>query len=415
MKDKISIIPFLISILTIITITIGTSYSLWTTSVQQESTNEVDVGCFKIVFDDTNISGGGNINIENAYPISNEKGMSLTPYKFSISNECSVAANYSVNLETLLSSTMDENVLDVYFDEGDIRHYFGNVDNDEAKSTMFLYKGYLGVGESAIHSLRLWIDYDVTVNTPNVQGASWNGRIVVNSEATFAKPVFTNKVIDSNNVTLDIQTNSDKEIKSIKCYYGDKNKQADLGTAIDTTSCQFPINAEYAKYEVTYSDNSIDTSVVKHLADYFIKDGKMIKKYSVSSNATVTMEDGYINMIVDNGGRGGLRTNDTYDFTKYGYTFAEISYTSIKDSIYPSFSLAIAANGGSTIDKNDSDGSFSINLTKSGTANVNKSVFSRAMSLDNTYNSTTLEILRNHSGNSVLNANIYNVWFQLKD
>ena len=43
MQKKISIVSLLISILLIITIFIGTTYSLWTTSVNQESTNTIDV------------------------------------------------------------------------------------------------------------------------------------------------------------------------------------------------------------------------------------------------------------------------------------------------------------------------------------------------------------------------------------
>ena len=418
MKNRISIIPLIISILTIITISIGTSYSLWTTSVQQQSENVIDVGCFRIVFDDSNIVGGGNISLSNAYPISNESGKKLVPYKFNISNQCSVAASYSVNVETLTSSTMDENVLDVYFNDEVIKHYISNTNNnmsEDAKSTMNIYNGYLGPSEEITYSLRVWIDYDVDVDTPNVQGKTWEGRVSVFSQPTFDKPVFKNKVIDQDNVTLEIETNNNKTVKTLSCYYGDKNSLLLEGTAVNNNKCQYPISAEYAKYSVVYTDNTTDNSIVKKLADYYIKDGVMIRPFDKTDNAKVTMEDGYVNMIVDNGGRGGLRTSNSYDFSEYGFAFIDTSYSSIRDSIYPSYSLSIAANGGSTIDKNDADGSFSINMTKNGASGISRTGFARSMYLDDSYKLTKLEILRNHSGNSVLDANIYNVWFQLKD
>ena len=272
MQRKITIISLLIAVLLVITITIGTSYSLWTTSVQQASVNTVDVGCFRITFNDINITGGGDISLSNAYPLSNRYGKVLAPYKFSISNQCSVAASYDVILETLNSSTMDENVLDVYFNDGTVRGYNNNVINglsDDAKNGMNLTRGYLPAGESITYSLRVWIDYSVTADTPNVQGKTWNGRIVVNSEATFTKPIFGELSMGDNSVIVGIDTRSTKTVSSITCYYGNKNSQTNLGTAIGTTGCQYPVNAEYIKYTVNYSDGTSDTSIIKDVKKEF--------------------------------------------------------------------------------------------------------------------------------------------------
>ena len=270
MKNKISIVSLLIAIMLIITVAIGTSYSLWTTSVNQVSVNTIDVGCFRITFNDRNISGAGDINLTNTYPMKNEAGKVLVPYKFSIENQCSVAASYDVNLETINTSTMDETKLDVYFNDSVIKSYIPNVVNglsDDAKNAMNLTRGYLPAGESVTYSLRVWIDYNVTVDTPNVQGKVWNGRIAVSSEATLSKPAFTNKVIGDSNITLDIDTRSSKTVTNLVCYYGDKNTQEALGTAVGTTKCQYPLDAEYAKYTVTYSDGTSDSSYVQKLVD----------------------------------------------------------------------------------------------------------------------------------------------------
>ena len=55
MQKKIAIVSIIVALIIVISVSIGTTYSLWTTSVHQESTNTIDVGCFNISFSDENI------------------------------------------------------------------------------------------------------------------------------------------------------------------------------------------------------------------------------------------------------------------------------------------------------------------------------------------------------------------------
>ena len=96
MQKKIAIVSIIVALIIVISVSIGTTYSLWTTSVHQESTNTIDVGCFNISFNDQNIAGAGNIDLENIYPISDDLGKISIPYKFTITNTCSVASSYNV-------------------------------------------------------------------------------------------------------------------------------------------------------------------------------------------------------------------------------------------------------------------------------------------------------------------------------
>ena len=330
-QRKISIVSLLIAILLIVTITIGTSYSLWTTSVHQESVNTIDVGCFRIDFSDEGFTAGGNINITKGYPMTKEKGKALVPYKFSISNTCSVASSYNVLLETLNTSTMDETNLDVYFNDTTIKRYVDNVTeglSEDAKNGMNLTKGYLAAGETATYNLRVWIDYDVTVDTPDVQGKTWNGRVVVNSEATFTKVSFTNKVIGEENVTLDIDTKNDKTVQTLECYYGNDKVQNEVGTAVGKTQCQYPLTAEYAKYKVTYSDGTTDTSYPKQLVEYIVKDG--VEKYNMTSyNSITSNEDGYVKVNLSANGTDNSTyfvSDRVFDLSKYYGMYYDVSY-----------------------------------------------------------------------------------------
>ncbi len=350
-QRKISIVSLLIAILLIVTITIGTSYSLWTTSVQQESTNTVDVGCFRIDFSDEGFTMSGNINLEKAYPMPDAVVKDLTPYKFSITNQCSVASSYSVLLETLNASTMDETKLDVRFNDSSTKHYASNITeglSEDAKNGMKLVSGYLGAGETITYNLKVWIDYDVTVDTPNIQGKVWNGRVVVNSEATFTKPSFTNKVIGEDNVTLDIDTKNDKTVQTLECFYGDERFQNEVGTAVGTSKCQYPLTAEFAKYKVTYTDGTDDISSSKRLAEYIVKDG--VERYTMHNwNSTSSLEDGYVKVNL----ASGESDNSTYfvwdrvfDIEKYYAVYYDMSYSlSIPSNSSGAFVVANIDNG----------------------------------------------------------------------
>lgn len=74
----------------------GISYALWKISLIQEEKNHVSSSCFKITLEEAN-----EINLNNAYPITDEDGMKSKPYVFKIQNVCETTAFYQVNLEEL--------------------------------------------------------------------------------------------------------------------------------------------------------------------------------------------------------------------------------------------------------------------------------------------------------------------------
>ena len=98
--------------LAIITVGIGIclmtyqSYALWVANLAGGE-NIVNVGCFSIEFrEDTN-----PISLNNTYPVSDAKGLTTTPYTFTITNTCTVDASYSVTLNTINTNTMTKNMI----------------------------------------------------------------------------------------------------------------------------------------------------------------------------------------------------------------------------------------------------------------------------------------------------------------
>ena len=197
MNKKYAISLLLIGFLLVGSIFLGTSYSLWQHTSVQEGTNEVKVGCFRITYTNLDSYGGeeaGDINLVNAYPVSDEAGASLTPYMFSIKNECSIAADYTVNLETLNTTTFNTDYLRVKFNNvnnvtNNTSILYAGLDNgtkiltEEASIAKLLTTGHLEYNQTDTYSLRVWVDKNATTTTSNVMGKTWNGKVAVLAEA----------------------------------------------------------------------------------------------------------------------------------------------------------------------------------------------------------------------------------------
>ena len=98
-KYKVSLI--VVTILLVLSLFIGLSYSLWSSTMTQSDTNLVETACFKIEF-----SESSNISMSNAYPISDRKGLTGTPYTFKVTNTCDLDSSLNIAINPLNSTTM---------------------------------------------------------------------------------------------------------------------------------------------------------------------------------------------------------------------------------------------------------------------------------------------------------------------
>ena len=146
---------------------IGGTYAYWRLTLTQTEQNELASACFDITISDEQ----NDINLQRAAPISDEEGMSLTPYTFTITNNCSTFASYSVNLE-LLNTILEANRLSAGFVKVALDNNTPTVLNnntsvtptlDNAYEAYELTTGYLDANASVTYNLRLWMDQDVTI------------------------------------------------------------------------------------------------------------------------------------------------------------------------------------------------------------------------------------------------------------
>ena len=79
------------------------SYALYVANLSGND-NNLNVGCFAIEFSESSTS----ISLDNTYPISDTKGLTIAPYTFTITNKCTTAASYSVILSSLTTNGIDD-------------------------------------------------------------------------------------------------------------------------------------------------------------------------------------------------------------------------------------------------------------------------------------------------------------------
>ena len=188
MKNKKKLIITSISIIAICLAFIGISYAYWYVRNIQDTTSNATTGCFQVEL--TNQSG--EINLDNAYPITDEEGLKLKPFSFTIHNTCSIFAHYYVNVELLEGTTLNSHYVATRVNNEEIKTLDSfntavtTIDNSVSSYTVA--EGYLGADDQEDYSISLWIDEDVTVDD-DIFGKIFKSKVVVNSEPGSYDPV----------------------------------------------------------------------------------------------------------------------------------------------------------------------------------------------------------------------------------
>ena len=240
MKDKSRY--FLIGgIVLLVCVFIGISYAYWQLTLQQTNTNVVTTDCFNITFTDSN-----DINLQKAYPITDEEGKTLTPYTFTIENTCDGPASYQINLETMSQDDGVKVLPDEYLKANLIETDSSNISTNDLTSdyevnttidgAIKAYKLDTGIIQgkmSKTFELRLWLDYDTPV-IDEVMNATYNGKISIISTYREAP----SNMIMAKDFTLDSET-------------GEGDMNPDTGAIISDSFWQHNLNIKTITFEST--------------------------------------------------------------------------------------------------------------------------------------------------------------------
>ena len=182
-KYKISLAAIII---VIVLLTISASYALYKIVRSQDDENLVNAGCFNLALSNEENA----INLESTIPLTDAEGRKLTPFTFTLTNNCTITASYNVNLEVLSGSTLSSSFVATLFNNGDIKtlnsYPSANTTIKGSIESRTLQRGVLAPGSSVDYSVSLWLDEDVTLED-NVENTKLKSKIVIVSTPYFTK------------------------------------------------------------------------------------------------------------------------------------------------------------------------------------------------------------------------------------
>ena len=191
-ENKIALV---LLVLLVFMVCIGVSYAYWYLTVTQSETNKLATDCFNITFTE-----GEAIELLNTYPMYDEDGSKLTPYTFTIKNNCASYATYQINLEVLNNSTLNDQYLKVMLDEKSPKlltnYQEGEITLDEAKASYVLENDALDHNEEKTYNLRIWLDENVTLETEGVQNSTWSAKVTITAKYSDHLPTDYEKCVE---------------------------------------------------------------------------------------------------------------------------------------------------------------------------------------------------------------------------
>ena len=168
--------------------TVGVSYAYWRFTYIAEKANTATSGCFNIELTDQK----DEINLPNAYPITDVEGLKLKPFSFTLRNSCSIFAHYYVNLEMLEGTTLNSKWVATKVNSDAIttldKYKTATTTMTGSTEARTIAEGYLGTDDTVDYTLSFWMDEDATIND-DVMNKVFKSKIVINSEPGKYDPV----------------------------------------------------------------------------------------------------------------------------------------------------------------------------------------------------------------------------------
>ena len=184
---KRQLLVTLFSILGVTIISLGSAYAVFTSVSKSEDYNVIKVGTLNIDFGE---DSSNTIDLTGQYPMSDEEGLKLTPYVFTITNTGTLTADYEVFIQDDTDMINQDNCSGNQLNKDYIRYKLdtGSPANlsSIAGSNYKIATGSLEAGSSVNYTLYVWIREGVGNDVLNKH---YHGKIVVNGVNTQGDPV----------------------------------------------------------------------------------------------------------------------------------------------------------------------------------------------------------------------------------
>jgi len=189
MKKGYIISLFIIGLLLVATLSVGTGYGVWLSSKTQEETNTRRIDCFKVYYENEGI-----IELSKIKPVINSNGEETSPYTVTITNTCATKKEVQLRLNTVKTTTIDTNAL-VLKTSGNIENntiLYKNLETtkteeEDIKVSKLLGKVEINPNETIRTNIRMWFDEK---KAPNVTEKNnyYKGHIEIIDSSQTIKP-----------------------------------------------------------------------------------------------------------------------------------------------------------------------------------------------------------------------------------
>ena len=300
-----------ISILIVITIVLGITYSFMQANIESSSVTDVSLSsCANITLTDT----GESINLGNSYPMSKTRALETTPYTLTITSSCEDGSGYNLYLATLSTNTLsassihyiitehgNQNIVveGMLSDASDGISDFEDYDIDQLNngingtygSVYRLYSSGIQYNSEVSYDLYLYIDESVTNET---MGQTFVAGVAVKASDYDFATVNGVSVTEATTDSITVSVNASNGTNNITNYYYSINN----GEYVSSTSN-------------TYTFEGLDTGTTYDIKVYVVDtNGVQSNIYSTSwETSSITLAD-YITSLYTTDGKNGLYYHD---------------------------------------------------------------------------------------------------------
>ena len=188
-RNTKKILRISVAILLLLISVIGISYAYWRLTLSQTGTNRIMSSCLELQL----TKEENAINLEDAYPLTDEEGRQTTPYSFTVENTCDLFASYTITLEVTKESTLNSSYVASMLNTNAIQtlnelEQTTVSDSNLYKEAYILGTGSLGNGDSEDYTLRIWLDEDVTVDD-DTMNKLFQAKIIITATPSTYSPI----------------------------------------------------------------------------------------------------------------------------------------------------------------------------------------------------------------------------------
>ncbi len=280
-KNTKIILLSIISVLIIITIVLGITYSFMRPINETSSITSVKLeSCANITLTDT----GESINLSNSYPMTKNRAFETTPYTFSVSSSCTDGSGFNLYLATLNTNTLDaSNIHYIITEHGnknvitegilseatngisDFQDYelneLNNGINGTYGSIYRLHSSGINYNTEVTYDLYLYIDESVTNET---MGQTFSAGLAVKASDYDFATVDEVTVTDATNDSITVSVSASAGTNAIQTYYYSINNGSYTSSSSNThTFSGLNAGTNYSIRVYVKDTNGVDSNVYR--------------------------------------------------------------------------------------------------------------------------------------------------------